>query len=449
MVEATNNKVELGSALKLLLFFFAFIYPFVLENGRMSESVDSYALVHILPIPKAVRYVEILFYVATAIYIFLLAFPATNKFFSWKDLSVIALSFIIGFFVFLLDEKFRSGNIGVRIQVTWLLVAPYLIFFIFYFFKFSDRFFNTCINAFFGIGIVNSLVGVFQFQALHLIGDDVNGAMQDAHTFGNTMLLVILGFIILKRLRKYFFLIIFPLIAFVGASSQKSYVVLLLLLLIYIFFFAALKTKLVIGLVVIVFGSFFINFVIQNDPQILERFVLLVDFGIRNSGIGQSYADIIEIHNRYIYSYPFGLGIGNYANPINYPSFLGDVDIPVSALFREKMTNYGVISAFDMQITYIGFLLVEVGFIGFFIISKFYYRILRSLLRLYRERKTDMALFGFFGLLIAIMSAFFTLLYSMEQISLIYPLMALAGMLCQKDGETVEYAIADDNHTKI
>jgi hypothetical protein len=245
------------------------------------------------------------------------------------------------------------------------------------------------------------------------------------------MLLLVVGLFIIRKFRKYLLIILLPLVAFVGASSQKSYVVFVVLLLVYMIFFADVKTKLFFGIAVVVFGSFALNFVIQSDPQIVDRFLAIADFGMKNSGIGQSYANIIDIHNRYIFSYPFGIGIGNYANPINYPSFLGDVDVPVSALFREKITNYGVITAFDMQVTYVSFLLVEVGLVGFFFIASFYYKVLKTLIQRYRSEVNDMALFTAFGILIPIISSFFTLLYSMEQISLMYPLMAMAGMLCQ------------------
>lgn len=426
-----NKRVYLGFWPKRLLYFFAFIYPFVLENARMSEGVESYGLVRVIPFPKSIRFVEILFFTVMAIYVLFKTFPSSNKFFSWKELTAIFVSLFIGIVVSLLDDDFKGISFFTRFQVLWLLIAPYLIFFIFYFFKFSKRFFKISINGLFFLGILNAFIGVFQFFSLDLRGDDVNGGMQDAHTFGNLMLLMILWFIILKKYRRFFFLAIFPLIAFVGASSQKSYVVLLLLLFIYILFFSSLLTKITVGAAFFIFGSLFINFVLKNDPQILDRFFSLVEFGLRNSGIGESYTNIVEIHNRCFFSYPFGIGIGNFSNPINYSSFLGDVDVPVSSLFNEKMSNYGVITAFDMQITYIGFLFIEVGFLGVFFIGRFFYRILKKLIGAYRGYRNDTALFTFFALLIPIVSSFFTLLYSMEQITIMYPLMAVAGMLCQ------------------
>jgi hypothetical protein len=397
----------------------------------MSEGVESYGLVRVLPFPKSIRFVEILFFTVMALYVLFKIFPSSNKFFSWKDLTAIFISLFMGVMVSLLNDDFKAISFFTRFQVLWLLIAPYLIFFIFYFIKVSKRFFRVSINGLFFFGILNSFIGGFQFFSLDLRGDDVNGAMQDAHTFGNMMLLMILGFIILKKFRKVFFLAIFPLIAFVGASSQKSYIVLLLLLIIYVFFFSSVTTKIIVGASTIIFGTFFINFVIKNDPQILDRFLILVDIGIKNSGIGDSYMNILEIHNRYFFSYPFGIGIGNFSNPINYSSFLGDVDVSVSSLFAEKMSNYGAINAFDMQITYIGFLLIEVGFLGVFFIGRFFYRILKKLLNVYRTYRNDAALFAFFALLIPIVSSLFTLLYSMEQITIMYPLMAIAGMLCQ------------------
>lgn len=415
----------------MLLFFFAFIYPFVLENARMFETVASYGLVRILPIPKSVRFFEMLFFSVAAVYVLVKTFPSKNRFFSWKDLLAIFSSLIIGVFVSILNDNFRGTPFIVRFQVLWLLIIPYFIFYVFYFLEYSHRFFKACLNSLFFLGFLNALVGVFQFYFLGLMGDDVNGGMQDAHTFGNMMLLLILGVIIIKKLRKYFFIILVPLISFVGASSQKSYVVFLFLLFVFILAFADVKTKVIFIVSIMVTASLAVNFVIQNDPQIVDRFLALADFGIKNSGIGQSYSDIIDIHERYIFSYPFGLGIGSYANPVNYPSFLGDVDVPVSALFREKINNYGVITAFDMQVTYVSFLFIEIGCIGFFFIARFYYKILRSLIQKFRNEVNHIALFTAFGLLVPIISSLFTLLYSMEQISLIYPLMAMAGMLCQ------------------
>lgn len=397
----------------------------------MSEGVESYGLMRIIALPKSVRFVEILFFIGAALYVLIKTFPSSNLFFTWKELTAILIPMGIGVFIKLLNDDFRDVPISTSVQVAWVLLSPYLIFYIFHFFRFSERFFKIGVSTLFILGMLNAVAGVYQFHFLNLMGDDVNGAMQDAHTFGNLMLLLIIGLFIIKRFRKYLLLIVIPLLAFVGASSQKSYFVFVLLLLIYITFFAELKTKLIFGIAVMIFGSFAVNFVIQSDPQIVDRFLALADFGIKNSGIGQSYTNIVDIHDRYIFSYPFGLGIGSYANPINYPSFLGDVDVPVSALFREKINNYGVITAFDMQITYISFLLIEIGFIGFFFIGRFYYRILKTLIKKYKNELNDFALFTAFGLLIPIISSFFTLLYSMEQISLIYPLMALAGMLCQ------------------
>jgi hypothetical protein len=431
MLNLEARKFEPNLVLKCLLFFFAFVYPFVLENARMFESVESYGLVRIIPLPKSIRFIEILFFLGMGMFVLLKTFPSSNAFFGWKELILIFISMAIGVFVKLLNDGFHQVPISTSIQVVWLLLGPYIIFFIFHLTRFSEQFFRTALFTLFALGMLNAVAGVYQFQFLGLMGDNVNGGMQDAHTFGNLMLLLIVGLFIVRRYRKYLLLILLPLIAFVGASSQKSYVVFVLLLLIYMISFADLKTKLFFGIAVIVFGSFALNFVIQNDPQIVDRFLAIADFGMKNSGIGQSYANIIDIHNRYIFSYPFGVGIGSYANPINYPSFLGDVDVPVSALFREKITNYGLITAFDMQVTYVSFLLVEVGFVGFFFIASFYYKVVKTLIRRYRSEVNDVALFTAFGILIPIISAFFTLLYSMEQISLMYPLMAMAGMLCQ------------------
>jgi hypothetical protein len=431
MPSLEQKKFEPGLMLKLLLFFFAFVYPFVLENARMFESVASYEQMRIIPLPKSIRFVEVLFFLGMGMYVLLKTFPSHNRFFSWKELSAVFISLGVGIFVKLLDDGFREVSLSTCFQVSWLLLVPYLIFFIFHSLNFSERFITVSFNSLFVLGLLNALAGVYQIQFLNLMGDDVNGAMQDAHTFGNFMLLLIIGLFMIRKVRKYLLLIIFPLLSFVGASSQKSYVVFLILLLVYVIFFAGIKFKIAFGIVVLVFGSLAFNFVIQNDPHILDRFLLVADIGIRNSGIGQSYTNIFEVHNRYIFSYPFGIGTGNYANPINYPSFLGDVNVPVSTLFREKINNYGIITAFDMQVTYISFLLIEVGFVGFFFIGRFYYKILSTLIRKYKKELNDLALFTAFGLLIPIISSFFTLLYSMEQISLIYPLMALAGMLCQ------------------
>jgi hypothetical protein len=431
MVGLEQKRFELKSIPRYFLFFFAFVYPFVLENARMFEGVESYGLMHIIPLPKSVRIVEILFLVGMGIYVLFKTYPSSNYFFTWKELFAIVVSITTGIFIKLLNDDFHEVPISTSIQVVWVLLCPYLLFFIFYFFTFSERFFRISVLSFFVLGIINAIAGVYQFQFLNSIGDDVNGAMQDAHSFGNVMLLLVVGLFIIRKFRKYLLIILLPLVAFVGASSQKSYVVFVVLLLVYMIFFADVKTKLFFGIAVVVFGSFALNFVIQSDPQIVDRFLAIADFGMKNSGIGQSYANIIDIHNRYIFSYPFGIGIGNYANPINYPSFLGDVDVPVSALFREKITNYGVITAFDMQVTYVSFLLVEVGLVGFFFIASFYYKILKTLIQRYRSEVNDMALFTAFGILIPIISSFFTLLYSMEQISLMYPLMAMAGMLCQ------------------
>jgi hypothetical protein len=431
MLNPEQKKLEPGLLLKLLLFFFAFVYPFVLENARMFEGVASYEQVRILALPKSIRFVEILFFLGMSVYVLFKTFPTHNRFFSWKELSAVFISLGVGIFVKLLDDNFREVSISTCIQVVWVLLVPYLIFFIFHSLSFSKRFIRVSVNCLFALGMLNALAGVYQVQFLNLMGDDVNGAMQDAHTFGNFMLLLIIGLFIIRKGRKYMLLIVFPLLAFVGASSQKSYVVFLILLLVYVIFFAGIKFRIAFVIVVLVFGSLAVNFVIQNDPHILDRFLLVADIGLRNSGIGESYANIFEVHNRYVFSYPFGIGTGNYANPINYPSFLGDVDVPVSTLFREKIKNYGIITAFDMQVTYVSFLLIEVGFIGFFFIGRFYYKILRTLIQKYKKELNDLALFTAFGLLIPIISSFFTLLYSMEQISLIYPLMALAGLLCQ------------------
>src|SRR3972149_7117045 len=67
----SEDRIRLSNGILGLLFFFTFIYPFLLENIRMFESVASYNVVRIIPLPKEVRYFEILFFIILALYVYL------------------------------------------------------------------------------------------------------------------------------------------------------------------------------------------------------------------------------------------------------------------------------------------------------------------------------------------------------------------------------------------
>src|SRR5437763_15206846 len=104
MLSLERKELEPNLLLKFLLYFFAFVYPFVLENARMFESVESYGLVRIFPLPKSVRLIEILFFLIMGVYTLLKTYPSSNGFFRWKELVTIFVSMVVGIFVKLLND---------------------------------------------------------------------------------------------------------------------------------------------------------------------------------------------------------------------------------------------------------------------------------------------------------------------------------------------------------
>lgn len=434
MEENSENRLRLGRIVFGLLFFFTFVYPFLLENIRMFENVASYNVVRVIPLPKAVRYGEIIFFISLSLFVYFRRKRASAGFVTWKEITPLFASMVVGLFVALVAPGFDKTDFALRLQVLWLLLSGYVIFYIFYHVRIDSWVITWALRTLFAFGFVNALVGIVQMYAWGFLGDDVNGAMQDAHTFANVMLMIMVLLMVIKEARTYTPVMILPFIAFVGASSQKSYVVLIGIALMYFIFFTDWKTRMIVGISAIAFGSTIFAFVINEDPEILDRYSYFFELGVKNTGIARSYTDIVDIHNQYIFSYPFGIGDGNYANPVNYPSLLGEISVPVSQLFNEKISSDGkLFGAFDMQVTFFSFVFVEFGLVGGFLLYRFYGRVLKKLFELHGTTRDSLSLAVGLGLMIPLIASFFTLLYSMEQITIMYPLLALAGILCQRN----------------
>lgn len=448
--DSTRNSHNLWRWIIFGLIAYAFLY----DNSTSLPVAAGYNWTRLLPIPRALRFVEL--FVVTGCAFLLL----TNN-----RPSLISRSLFVCCFLFLFIGTLSYMNTMIVSivdfgRLSYFYILPILMFIIgrevpilpedqkriFYF---------VLIWV-----LISAIVSWCQVLLLkYPIGDDITGLNKDAHANGNLMAIIALlsvSFGLFYKLPSRFLTAIFVTCTMILSSVLKTNIFLVisfgLMTLIYIKVQKGLKDSSLLGSMVLgggiicilsvfgyfVFTTFDVLSVEKLDSVILAIWEHPMEFRPIAAQINAFNQVINDPSNIFLGTGPFSYGNSiSMGQTLEGGSLAGTIISMLIALPGE--------SGESADITFTTSLIVEYGLLAFIIIVISYIIIVMSLWRcLDSAEKTNRAYaLGLIGcLLIFFLTGSVTLIGGLDVISVSWPVMLLAGITCRNEAENLRMGAA-------
>lgn len=291
-------------------FYFLLIWPFIWDNAT-----QRYHNAQLLAISKSLLQVTeigvimlILFYVL---------FRNVHLRLDKRFLPFIVMMILLSIFSGLIN---RSYTVGI-IQVAYILVRPFLIFFIITNLGLSRVELVKAVRFYFFMLGLNAVVNIAQFVFQGVVYDDAGGLMYHSHTLANFLTLGILWILSLAFLtRKYrytiWIMLFFPPII-IGAHEKTIVLLVPILLVMYILVSSGgSKRYAPVLLILVTFGFGAYTAVSRFLPTTIEVTRLAI-LNIDKLGAVRAYSTLFEVFQEHKSAAIYGLGPGNYGSIFN------------------------------------------------------------------------------------------------------------------------------------
>lgn len=397
----------------------------------------NYNIVHIFPIPRAIRILEL------AILLFLFVFSFTTK----MSKRILLISCGTFFYIFLsIFNLVLRGNLNLDgVQDIYIRAAPYLLFTIVVQGALASREELIYIIKFFSVVLLlNILAFLFLQLPKGFHEDHYAGLFEDAHLFCNVLLIfsTTLFFDYLKYRRIRILLLSFVLLFLSFFPSNEKVIALTLLLLLLLYLGNLLGRQRIIGKAAIIFSILIAGIgafkYIQNKDggDLWVRAKAMYDmFGIENVGPVIAWPMALREIQGSSHSLLFGLGAGEYgwiAASRNVMEGKGSVH---SKLFELEFSLDNVNNAgYLFRTNTWSSLLAEFGVIGFAIFIWVLFLIVWDVWKFDTQDRLERNLrFAFFFILIIVIyQGFFTPFSNWSVPVLMFPAMYLAAYFHKK-----------------
>ena len=416
---------------KVLLFLVTF-WVIIYSNSRMLEGVGTYGIVHLFPIPRELRIIELGF----LLFLFVLAFTTKMP----KRVFLISICAVLYLLLSLFNLAIRGNLNFVGVQDIYIRVVPFLLFTILAQGRVADRKELVHFVRFFSIVIiVNILVFLFLQLPTGDHEDHFAGLFEDSHLFCNVLLVfsATLFYDFLKTKKKSNLVFSIGLLFISLFPSNEKVIALTVLLLALLYLRHLLRKQKIIGKVSIILSILVLTFVAfkyvqkKDGGELWVRAQMMYDmFGIENIGPVIAWPMAFHEIQESTFSLFFGLGAGEYgwiAASRNVMEGKGSVH---SKLFEFEFSNENLNNAgYLFRTNTWSSLLAEYGLFGFLIFVWVLFSIIRGVRQFVTHDRLENNLkFAFyFILIIVIYQGFFTPYSNWSVSALMFPAMYLAA----------------------
>lgn len=430
---------------KILLLLFL-VYPFLLENARMTEAVETHVQFSRVPFPRETRFLEI----GLVSVLMVLAF-GKNPWPSSRFEKITGLLTAVGFVSVILSPLSTGLLTSIQVLYTYLLFCfPMILLMRTAEISFAELRVYGLLSIMF---LLNLLAGVVQVFVIGYRDDHVTGLLRDSHYFA-TFLLVGLFFLGNSYLRQRrgvtLILFLLTLAVFAAASNQKAYLVAAVSLLVFLFWHYRVGVRhiafTIIGILLV--GALLLFMISLYDQLLVERLVFLARMPIAELGPLSSYADLFSIMRGNPAALLVGVGPGNFADPITFPSVANNPDFPVPPLFyqyvggNEVVDTMVAVGAFTWRINYFVALTVEIGILGASLFYLLQWKLAKSLMEIGLKSddpiRQSLSASACLSLIYLILNSLVSVSYTFESIALSWPLYTVIAMVLMENTRRIK-----------
>lgn len=426
---------------KQLYIWFVLLYPFVLANSRMLDSIPGYYFFSIaLFYPKNIAL--IVWIIVVLVFYFFFGLKGTK----YAPTYVLALIFSI----VTIGSLFSDIGLVYIFQGVVVFLFPFFIYNTIRGFDDIPVTFENALNKIVLYGFINIPFAVYAFLFFRDLGsefnpfDSINGLFSDSHQFAMYNFFVSLlfwGLWVGKKKNRYiFFSFIFAGVGYFG-FNEKAFILFVLIFLPVVFL--SIK-KYRIG--IILFSFILVYFSDLGNMENQEKFGLRLDL-LRKTNISEipiikTYLEIPEILTSNPQYIVFGSGWGGFGTPIafsrianglltnvaqkyNYFSLYSSLNIEGSEYIQQ--------SALDWSSTLFVGCVIEFGLFG----TLLFFNLYRKLFLLFKCITSSKKSYSYFGyamkyyLILVLLLSLVTTYTSFEEVVVIIPMFVLTALTAE------------------
>jgi hypothetical protein len=420
-------KITMRKVLLFLVTFWVVIY----SNSRMLEGVGTYNIVHLFPIPRTARIIELII----LFFLFLFSFSVTMS----KRVFIVSVCTLAYTLLALFNLLLKANLTLDGIQDIYIRVAPFLLFTVLAQGNTASRNELLYFVKFFCIVLVINIMIFFFLQLPKGNHEDhYAGFFEDAHLFCNVLVVfsVVLFYDYLKNRGKLSLILSIGLLAISFFPSNEKVIALTLVAIGFIFFRHILFKNNAIGKLVILaivllscIGGF--KYVQKSEGNLWVRAqILYKNFGIENVGPVMAWPMAYHEIQESATSFLFGLGAGEYGWIAAGRKVMEGKGSAHAKLFEFEFSNENVNNAgYLFRTNTWSSLLAEYGLFGFLVFIWILLSIIKGVRQYvtYDRLERNLRFAFYFILIIVIYQGFFTPYSNWSVSVLMFPAMYLAA----------------------
>lgn len=440
--------------MKKFYLWFVIIYPFILSNARMLDSIPGYNYFSIATFfPRTVAIIVWIFVITCFYFLYGL-----------RGSQIVPNSFLIGLFTIgTIGGLFAGVEYVDVIQGVVIFLFPFLIFNTIIGLQVRTFTYQDAIRIMLKIGLFNVPVALIAFFTFRDLGADynpddvVNGFFSDSHQYSVFFIFLSLLFLSSwfydrnkKNLIGFLFAAVFSYFGF----NEKAFLLFLFVLSVTIIvWFPKYRLKLLLAMIVlIVIGQYVIG---QKQDELGLRIDLLSKVDIKDIPLVDSYLNIPEIFLTNPSYLLLGAGWGGFGTPIAYSRIKRSLTTSVAekynyfslyASLNIDGSEYVQQSALEWTSTlFVGFI-IESGIIGSILFFIIYARLMRfffSVSQMSRQY-SNIGMAALVYLILILLLSFVSTYTSFDDVVVIMPPIVLGALIMSENiQEKTTFAVID------
>ncbi len=419
--------------MKRFTLYFLLIWPFIWDNAT-----QAYHNAQIIQISKT--YLQLL---ETGTISFLVLYILLCKKPGKMDLKFIlppAGIALVGFISGIMNGSYITGYI----QVTYLLLRPFLVFFILANLGLERNDLVKGFRFYLVVAVLNAVICIGQFALFGVDADHAAGLLYHAHSLSNVMAVCIfftVSYAVVRKRRKVLLLILLFFPPIIIGAHQKTLVLLMPVLLVLYLIMGRGNLLHYIRLAFAFLAFFALGYyaIATYSPSTVQLSRIAIE-NIDRLGAIRAYKTLFSVFDEIPESVPFGLGPGNYGSIYNILG-TGAENRKKKEYAREIYYGSTMVATPGKRPSiwaprpnlYLA-VLSEYGLTGILLFLWVLYQILRMLFRFYHSRLLDielkwLSLGTFLGLIYILMLGGIYILSGYNSQANMFPLIVMAALL--------------------
>lgn len=368
------------------------LYSVIWSNARMLDEVAGYSVVHLLSLPREIRYFEIIFVSFFSLYSYFRSSDQKNRF---EFLTAPYLLIVLG----LLSGIINGVGFVDTFQGLYLYLSPLLIFFTARWLGLTVTEFRTMKKVIIWVLVINIPFWIYQVLTFFVNdgnGDNVNGLLRDAHLFaiffysaalycfaygilrknllwgGAAFILFLIGFVAFNEKATLFMIpiVIGMVIGLSGSSVRKT-----------------ILPVFITG--VMAYGAYSFGQNLMSKVETEYRTDVITENDLSDLGTVIAYIQLPLVFSEHPTALIYGVGSGNYGSSIALRKNVEGTATELSRKYVGDLEFAGTVGAFAWRTNYLIGLLVEFGLIFSMIILMFYYSMLKTSIKIFAKLRSN------------------------------------------------------------